>query len=64
MVLLSKGQWTENFSAVTCFWGYGILRAMGRHGPENKLWFSIDGPGGFLLAPGLLGCKSAGPCHL
>jgi len=47
-----------------CFRGYGILRAIGRSGPENKLWFSIDGPGGFLLSPGGLGYKSAGPCHL
>jgi len=37
---------------------------MGRSGPQNKLLFSIDGPGGFLLAPGGPGCKSAGPCHL
>jgi len=28
------------------------------------LWFSIDGSGGFLLAPGGPDCKSAGPCCL
>jgi len=25
-----------------CFRGFIILRAMGKSGPENKLWFSID----------------------
>jgi len=35
-----------------------------RSGPENTLWFSIDGPGGFLLASGGPGCRSAGPCRL
>jgi len=44
--------------------GCGILRDTGRSGPENKLWFSIDGPDGFLLALGGPSCKSAGPCHL
>jgi len=41
-----------------------ILRATGWAGPENNLWFSINGPGCFLLAPGRPGYKSAGPCHL
>jgi len=35
-----------------------------RAGLENKLWFSINRPGGFLLPLGGPGCKSAGPCHL
>jgi len=41
-----------------------LLYITGRSGLENKLWFSINGPGGFLLALGGPGCKSAGPCHL
>jgi len=41
-----------------------MLRATARSGPKNKLWFSKDGPGHFLLAPGELGCKSTGLCHL
>jgi len=45
-----------------------ILGAQGRlatlAGTENKLWVSIDGPGGFLLAPDGPDWKIAGPCWL
>ena len=40
------------------------MRATGWSGSENHLWCNINGLGGFLLAPGESGCKSAGPCHL
>jgi len=43
MRLVSKEQWTENL--LLCIWGYFILRATGRSGTENKLWFSINGLG-------------------
>jgi len=40
-----------------------------RAGPGQKIKICCSlaeqaGPGNFLLAPGGLGCKSAGPCHL
>jgi len=44
---------------------YFILWATGR--PGQKICCSLAeraGPGSFMLAPGGLGCKSAGPCHL
>jgi len=38
---------------------------MGLSGPENKLWFSVDGwAGRFLVSSGQTGLQSAGPCHL
>ena len=44
--------------------GFEVMVYYGpRAGPENKLWFSIDGSGGFLLAHGGPDCKSDGPCH-
>ena len=58
-----KEKRTENF-LLLCIRGYFILRATGRSGPENKLWFRIDGPGSFLLTSGGTGCKSTAPCHL
>ena len=34
------------------------------HRPKNKLLFSINGSGGFLLAAGGPGCKNAGLCRV